>query len=203
MKPNLYMISGFNYRNINSSGFTLIEILVVIAIFSIIIGIFSGLLGAAIRSQRQNLASQKVLNQSSYAMEYMSRAMRMAKKDDIEIDGATVNCLPESKANYATTTTGQGGVRFRNYNNICQEFYLENNQIREDKGGTISDLTSSELQVNEFNINLIGAQQPPDDINQPRVTMSLRLENPGAAPEIPPQIRIQTTISQRDLDIQY
>ena len=64
----------------NGEGFTLIEILVVIVIFSIVLGAVIGIFISAIRIQRYYLASQKLLDQTSYVTEYMSRSIRMAKK---------------------------------------------------------------------------------------------------------------------------
>ena len=56
-----------------SKGFSLIEMLVAMLIFSIIASAAIGFFIFAIRSQIKVLASQKVVNEASYIMEYMSR----------------------------------------------------------------------------------------------------------------------------------
>ena len=180
-----------------SAGFTLIEMLVAVAIFSIVTGLAMGIFVTAMKSQRKILAQQQLLDQVSYAKEYMSRAIRMARKDDIEIGGVNVNCLLlEDKANYATTTTGQGGIKFRNYNNDCQEFYLEGERLKENKNGVALALTSDNLEVKSFKITPSGWDQI--DNLQPAVTIFLDIEGKDQA-----KIQIQTTISQRNLDVQY
>ena len=65
-------------------GYTLIEILVAVSIFTVIISIPTGFLVGSLRAQLKILASQKLLDQTSYLMEYMSRAIRMAQKDTNE-----------------------------------------------------------------------------------------------------------------------
>jgi len=175
--------SAFRFQK----SFTLVELLVAVAIFSLIVGAATGVFVSAIRAQRKSLAYQEILSQASYAMEYMSRALRMAKKD---LDG---NCI-EAKLNYQKTTTG---IKFENYQGICQEFYLEGNQLKENKGGNISELTSDNLKVKSFNIGPSDSWDQ-DDNDQPRVTLFLTIEGKEKS-----EIKIQTTISQRNLDVKY
>ena len=63
-------------------GFTLIEMMITVLIFSVIVAAVIGVFVSAIRIQRYNLTYQQLLDQTSYAMEYMSRAIRMAVKED-------------------------------------------------------------------------------------------------------------------------
>jgi prepilin-type N-terminal cleavage/methylation domain-containing protein len=176
-----------------SCGFTLVEMLVAVAIFSIVTSVAIGFFTTAIKSQRKVLAQQQLLDQASYAMEYMSRAIRMAKKDDVSIGGVTKDCLPENKVNY---TISQGGVKFRTYDNSCQQFYLSAGQLIENKDDVILPLTSPSLVVKSFTIIPSGWDQ--SDSFQPAVTIFLDIEYPDLA-----EIKIQTTISQRNLDVQY
>jgi prepilin-type N-terminal cleavage/methylation domain-containing protein len=174
-------------------SFTLIELLVVIGIFSIAIGAISGIFISGISSQRRVLADQEILNQISYAIEYMGRAIRMAKKDDISISGQTKNCLLGDKVNFEIPT--QSEIKFRNYQNQCQRFYLSSNQIFEDKDGTVLAITSPKIKVNSLKFRVSGESQ--NDTLQPRVTIFMEIESRGR------KLQFQTTISQRDIDVQY
>jgi prepilin-type N-terminal cleavage/methylation domain-containing protein len=182
-------------------GFTIIEMMMSLFIFSLIFGAVSSLFVSAIRSQSRALASQQILKETSYVIEYMGRAMRMAQKDDIE--GGS--CLPGDKVNFATTISG---IRFKNYEGQCQEFFRVCSggicQLKEKKeksdGTLISEnyLTSPNLDVVSFNIG--GGGWGQDDSLQPRVTMFLEIKKAGPGPQ--PKIKIQTTISQRGLDVE-
>jgi prepilin-type N-terminal cleavage/methylation domain-containing protein len=174
-------------------GFTLIELLVVIAIFSIGIGSITGIFISGLSSQRRILAEQDILNQIGYAIEYMGRAIRMAKKDDISISGQTKNCLSGNKVNYETPTESE--IKFRNYQNQCQRFYLSSNQIFEEKDGTVLALTSPKIKVNTLKFKIFGESQ--DDTYQPRVAIFMEIESRGK------KLQFQTTISQRDIDVKY
>jgi prepilin-type N-terminal cleavage/methylation domain-containing protein len=173
-------------------SFTLIEMLVVIGIFSLIIGAVSDLFLSGIFSQKKILTEQDLLNQTGYLLEYMGRALRMAKKDDI----GGVNCLPGEKVNYKVNPA-QNEIVFRNYNNECQRFFLDGTQIKEEKNGIVLPLTSSALKVDSLKFSISGQEQT--DNLQPRVTIFLEIEGQ----KYQPKIKIQTTISQRDLDVQY
>lgn len=178
-----------------NKGFTLIELLVTIAIFSIIIGTILGIFISGIRQQRIALTTQTILDQASYALEYMSRALRMAKKELGE------GCLPQRGFNYQLTRGGSG-LKFINTleENDCQEFFLEDGQLKywKKRTGQTLALTSGKLEITSLKFNLVGESQI--DNFQPRVTLLLEITGKLALSQ---KIKIQTTISQRNLDVRY
>ena len=167
----------------NQTAFTLVELLVAVAIFSIIGGIAAGVFTSGLRAQRKSLAYHELLNQTSYLMEYMSRSIRMDRKD---LTGACI----DQNLNYKIVGAG---INFKNYKGECQKFYLSAGQLKEEKGSIVSNLTSNHLQVANFNINLSGETQA--DNLQPKVTLSLEIIGKEQS-----KIRIQTTVSQRNPD---
>lgn len=165
-----------------NKGFTLIEMVVAVTVFSLVVGVASGIFVSSLKAQRQSLATQEVLDQISYVAEYMSRAIRMARKD------MTGDCTGIPKLNYAFS--GQC-LKFRNYKNECQAFCLEGERLKNEAGVY---LTSSSLKVENFNVSLTGETQ--DDNLQPKVSIFLDIKGKEKS-----KIRIQTTISQRNLDV--
>lgn len=180
-----------------NKSFTLIELLVALAVFSIIMAAVAGIFISGLKAQKLILAKRELLGQTSYLMEYTSRAMRMARK---ELDAPA--CLSADGLNYEKTRAGKG-IKFKKFDFetlqvICQEFFWDENnkQLYESKnGGTPIPLTSGALLVEEFNIGPDTSWGQGDDF-QPRVTFSLNIKT---KPEMA-KIRIQTTISQRNLD---
>ena len=172
----------------NNKGFTLIEMMVAVGVFTLLVSAASGIFVSSLRAQRHSLATQEILDQSSYVMEYMSRALRMAKKDDVN---GTCTTAGIPKLNYAIE--GQC-LKFRNYHSECQEFCLDGGRLKEVKGGSENYLTSENLTVEDFSVNLEGQQQT--DNLQPKVSIFLNIDGKEKS-----NIKIQTTISQRNLDI--
>ncbi len=182
-------------------GYTLIEIMVAVGIFFIIIASPTGFFVGSLKAQQKVLSSQELIDNMSYGLEYMSRALRMAKKDDI--DG--INCLAGTKVNYELTHSGNG-IKFRNYNDQCQEFYLDlaTGRIKEDRTGYSEPLflTSDDTYIEVFEISLVGETQL-DDL-QPKVTMFFEVKGSRSGKEeLQPLMKLQTTISQRNLDVTY
>lgn len=184
LKKELLIIS----KHKSGGGFSLVEMLVVMLIFTIIIGAISGLFISSISAQKNALATQQLLSQTSFALEYMSRALRMAKKDT---EGSCIGY----GYNYKIVNSA---LRFINHleNDDCQEFFLENEQLKHKKNNLTEtiELTSSRLQINSLNFSLSGESQM--NSLQPRATIFLKIKM-----EKGPEINIQTTVSQRNLDI--
>jgi prepilin-type N-terminal cleavage/methylation domain-containing protein len=204
------------------TGFTLIELIVSMAVFLIVIGVSITIFISIIQNQRKVLAEQELLNQISYVEEYMSKALRMAKRDE---DGS---CLGSDKDGYVYLLTRPDaesgfyrGIKFINQsdNDSCQEFFLENLVsedvntplvLKELKDSDAVPLTSEKLQINSmrFGINggdgcygagcLDGAFYDETNPIQPRVTILLST-NVLTTDKEPVKI-IQTTVSQRNLN---
>jgi prepilin-type N-terminal cleavage/methylation domain-containing protein len=166
-------------------GYTLIEILVAIFIFSILALALVESFVSASRAQRKALAETQVINSTSYVLEYMSRALRMAKRGD-------GSCVPTDR-NYATDTNS---ITFRNYNDKCQTFFLENGMLKEkiDTNDSIL-LTPGDLEILNIKFDVFG-----DEIGkQPLVKISFQIQKRDQ-PET--KIEIQTAVSQRNLNVQ-
>ena len=178
-----------NYKS--GEGFTIIELAVGMTVFVLIISAISGILISSIKLQRKSLAEQEMLNQLSFAIEYMSRALRMAVKE------SGSGCLP-ANTNY-DNPSGESSIKFINHllGDECQEFFLdlENKTLKYKRGAITLDLTSPKLEVEELRFRLSG--QLGGDGLQPRITICLKAKSEGFAYPI----QLQTTISQRNLDI--
>ena len=179
----------------NNKGFSLIEMLVVVLIFTIVMGIAMGVFTSALKLQKYNLAYQQLLSQVSYAMEYMDRSIRMAVKNPAL---ATYNCSFDIyNKNYYRVSTSY--LRFVNYNGQCQNFYLSSGQIRSLNTAIYASslpLTSSDFTVTVLRFVISG------DVagSQPKVTIVMEIE--AKTTVLPkPKIKIQTTVSQRNFNI--
>ena len=187
----------------NLGGFTLVEMMVAVLVFSIIIASISGIFVFGIREQRKILTSQILLDQVSYALEYMSRSLRMAAK---ELNSPLTTCLTTYGSNYETYDSGTR-LRFINHlqGDDCQEFYLENNQLKYKREAASTtpktfELTSNDLKVTFLKFDLSGQSQT--DKLQPRVSFYLEIEGKGF-PTAQPKLKIQSSVSQRMPDAQY
>ena len=98
----------------SGAGFSMVELLITGFVFSVIFGVATSTFVNAIRVQKYNMAHQQLLDQTSYAIEYMARALRMAKTDNGD-------CEVANRVNYKVFANGRG-IRFRNYKSrpICQ-----------------------------------------------------------------------------------
>lgn len=181
-----------------SKGYTLIEVVVSVAVFGIIVAGPTGLFVLSLRNQNMTLALGETIDNTSHAVEYMSRAIRMARKD------ASGVCV-SSGYNYENPSGDTSVIRFLNYNGLCQEFSLNDQRIlaktssdsSSDNLGSGSYLTSDDLEITNFQFHLRGESQ--GDNVQPRVTIVFHIAKNNDLPGI----NVQTTVSQRNLDVSY
>ena len=196
-------------------GFTLIEVLVSISVLLVISGVAVSIFLSVVMGQRTILANQDLSGQLSYSLEYMSKALRMASKDQIG-DTLAGGCLGSKGLNYLLTKRDlkdgvYKGIKFINGsdNGACQEFFLDQTNgktvIKEIKnGGNSVALTSDKINISAFKFILNGdmagqsSYSTEDDQTQPRVTISMSANFWGSNN---PLAVIQTTISQRNLNI--
>lgn len=189
---------------VHKKGFTLAEVLVAVSVFSILVVIMSSAFIHALKIQRYNLAHQGLLDQTSFAMEYMSRHIRMAKTRIAGMSNLACNNVDPNRNYHVDGGTIQF-IQYRyesgqvNPTLVCTEFSLSGGRLREtvrdmNTGAEIfeSYLTSDNLAVTNFEV------QVEDELQkQPLVEINLDIEH-DADDTI--KIEIQTSISQRDLN---
>ena len=195
----------------NEKGLTLIEILVVIGVFAGLTTLISGIFLANHEMQRRTMAIQKTIGEMSYAVEYMGRAIRMARNDH---EG---ECLEEGEEGftYGIPRDDEGdeqqGIQFIDYQEDCIKFFLDDNGVikkgvREDGDWTEYRLTSGILRFNAFESDANVTPENEDDlyIEQPSATILLDVEAlKGERSEATWwDAEVQTTITRRRLDIE-
>ena len=187
-----------------SQGFTIVELLVSLFIFSLVIIGAGGLLISGMSVQRRSGVQQELVDQASYLAEYMSRASRQAQK------AADAACLSQSGRNYEVSSDGEvwlvdgsgDRIRFVNRDEQCQTFFLEVLEVQRLKERIALDeqyITSNNLQATRLGFYVSGAGQ--DDNIQPRVTFVMELKGTAQQGGSQPVVNIQTTVSQRKIDV--
>lgn len=158
--------------------------MVAVGIFAVLGTAFSGFLISSLQVQRDSLISQTLIDNISYNLEYMSRSIRMARKD------MEAKCIG-SKENYRLHSAADG-IDFLNYQEECQSFFLENGRLKERKGERENYITPADLNITEF---IIGGSDTWSQENetQPKVIIFLEIEG----------IKFQTAVSQRNLNVKY
>ena len=207
----------------SSNGFTLVELIVVMAVLLFVVGTAIGIFISIVKHQRVILSEQELLNQTSFVVERMSKALRVAKKD---VEGTCL--VGYAGHNYLLTrpnisTGAYTGIKFINQsdNDACQEFYLYTDNsdpehpitvLKELKNSTNDSqavaLTSDRLMINSIRFGINGedgsttgsiTDDNGDNNIQSRITIFLDIQTSGG--DNPSIEKIQTTISQRDLNV--
>ena len=140
-------------------AYTLIEVLISIAIFFIVVAGPTGLFIFSLKNQNRILGTREIVDNASHVFEYMSRALRMARKElncTDRINPETCACLKNSGYgfNYEITHNGKG-IKFKTFQqpSVCQEFFWDttDNRLKESKNGSEPiALTSDDLEIVSF-----------------------------------------------------
>jgi len=104
------------------AGFTLIEVIVSVALFSIIILAATNIFTMVLNTQRNSMASQNVQESLKYFLEVIGKEMRMAQKDTTNLCG-----IPSGQIFIiGTDTNGNKTLYFKNYYDQCVTYSLAN-----------------------------------------------------------------------------
>lgn len=193
-----------------SQGFTIIETLIAVSLFGIVSVGALNIFTSSIALQRSVLLNQRLESDMSLVLESLSRVIREAQRDDAG------DCI-ELGLNFQEVTVddnpGLPALQFINGVGLCQNIIFEvaTNRIVQQVSSNKTNaslgsgryLTSGDIAVEVFEFVLYGEEGPiiSGDLIQPRVTLYIEAV-PANFPvgDPPPRIRLQTTISQRNLD---
>jgi prepilin-type N-terminal cleavage/methylation domain-containing protein len=196
---------------ISKSGFTLVEMMVAIAVFSIVMVVATGALMNVIDANRKAQAIKTAINNVNFALESISKDMRV---------GTEYNCAANIGGSPDLDCPSGGGhlIAYRSQKEFGKFVFYRYDQINvggkqvgqiqrcvgaEDKDvgcAAYVAVTSSDINILRMKFYVVGAtnaDNPPGDKSQPRVIITLTGEAGGVQDKIRTTFDLQTTVSQR------
>jgi len=185
--------------NLLPSGFTLIEILVSVAIFTTVMVIALGALLAMSESDRKAQTLKSVINNLNFSLDAMSRSMRTGVNYHCDVtqepDTSVRDCASTGATSMAfLSAEGQTIHYCRGNDSICDS---GGTAVLVSKGGSAyAPLTASEVVITNLVFYVTGAE---DLSLQPRVVILLSGEVPVSGSQTS-VFDLQTSVTQRLYD---
>lgn len=161
------------------NGFTLIELIVAVFVFSILVFMAGGTFVGALAVQKRALNIKKAEENAKFILELMAREIRVANP----ITTADTGC------------PGVSSFSFRHPVNGTIEYFLSGSQVHRRVNGIDTVISSPDADVSRLSFCVSG--NGSNDDRQPRVTVILGLKAVNAAEA--DAFDLQTTVSQRVL----
>lgn len=171
----------FNIKH-NMKGFTMMEMIVAIALFSVTMIMATELFQKMIEGQRNTLAAQNVQESLRYTQEVISKEIRMAQKSGV------VECSGSGKV----YKTDNGKLYFKNMDGECVTYELDNGKFKITRDADSGYITPDDITV--ANLEFVVHD---DGTGQPFATIKMDAEYKTNKEINKSKIKIQTTISSR------
>jgi len=174
-----------NSRMKSNQGFTLIEMIVAVSLFTVVMFVAVGALLAISDANRKATALRVVMENLNFAIESMSRSIRTGT--DYSCDGGG-NC---SGGDTLSFTDQYGSAVTYQYDGNAKSIL-----VRKDLG-SLKGITSSEVEVESLKFYVAGVGA--GDGIQPRVIITVK-GKAGSKEKLKTDFSIQTTVSQRQIE---
>ncbi len=179
-------------------GFTLIEMMVSVALFAVVMTVCIDVLLSLVNANRKAQALQSVMNNLNIALDGMVRAVR---------EGSVYHCGPGGGQNMSTQDCSSAPSTIFAFEPHGQDatgnpwvYSLQNGQIYRSENGQIAiPITAPEVSISSLSFYVVGST--PGDSLQPEVLIVV--EGAAGAPGTSAQttFHIEATAVQRQLDL--
>lgn len=190
---------GSNKKNlktkITKSAFSLIEVIVSVAIFSVIILTITDIFRLVIDGQRTAIATQNVQESLKYFLEVTGKEIRMAKRNDGSCPGVTAGSV------YGISDTqGDDVLSFKNYYGECVSYRVTS--YTSPQLGTVKrfqitrDANTDYISPTQINIDRLDFILSSGFNKQPLITINLEAHALGTK-KAAAKMTIQSSLSSR------
>jgi prepilin-type N-terminal cleavage/methylation domain-containing protein len=187
----------------NKKGFTLVEMMVVLAIFSVATVVIVDIFMMAGKAQRRTLAIEKIQSDARYSMEAISKEIKMDMIDYDWVGYAGGITSPEDAL--ALLDADNNSIIFKISADDCPVGTNKCLVVSLDGGLTWASITSEGNNVEDLKFYIDPAVNPfvmnavnmYDSDNQPRVTIVLAAKGIDGRVEEQQTVYLQTTVSSR------
>lgn len=177
--------------NGNKKAFSLIEVIVSVALFSVIILSATNIFKMVIDSQRSALATQNVQESLKYFLEVIGKEIRMAQKNK----GVCIG-IPNDEIFVVGSNANGNTLYFKNYYNECVQYYLYQDGDQQRfviwRGANSDYISPAKIRIDNLSIVLAATAST----TQPAVTLSFKAHALGQG-EFKSEMDIQTTMTSR------
>lgn len=180
-------------------GTSLIELIVATTLFVFMMLAATQIFKMVIDGQRNAVSAQNVQENIRYAMEKISKEIRMAGISNHDCE--TIFTPSATAVNKVFNTTALATkIYFKNKDNNCLAYYLENNRLKIKSGlginAVVDFVTPAKIEVSNLKFNVV--DDLIDDFHsvQPFVTMTMDVKAVGLALH-EQRMKIQMTVSSR------
>jgi prepilin-type N-terminal cleavage/methylation domain-containing protein len=189
------------YRTLQPKGFTLIEVLVSVAIFATVMVIALGALLAMSESDRKAQTLKSVINNLNFSLDAMSRSMRTGINYHCDVTSLPVTDPRDCNQ----SSSGASSIAFLSAEGQTVEYCRGNGStcdpsgtavLVSKNGGAYAPLTSSEVDITNLQFYVTGAADP---LIQPHVVILLSGEVPVSVSQTS-AFDLQTSVTQRLYD---
>ncbi len=186
----------------HTKGFSLIEIMVAVSLFAVVVTISIGALLSLVEANRKAQALNSVMNNLNFALENMSRNMRIGSQyhcnDSITVPGNIESTKDCANGGVLVGFEAFDGDPTDPSDQIIYRFNNSRIEKSSDGGTTFVAITASEVTINEMSFYVVGTTR--GDASQPRIIMTVD-GSAGISSRVQADFNLQTTISQRVLDL--
>lgn len=200
-------------QDTNNRGFTIIEMMVAVALFAIVMIIAVGALLSLVTANRKAQALQSVINNLNTTVDSMVRQIREGSNyhcDDGTGSVATISDCPNGKIRFAFERLGgdtsdssdQMVYQFVDVASQCGAGYTGGCIMRSANSGapgTWAPVTAPEVAITSMTFYVVGTT--PRDTAQPKAVVVIKGVAGGGNIKITTTFHIQSTAVQRVLDI--
>lgn len=172
------------------TGFTLVEVLISVSLFSLIILSATNIFKLVIDSQRGALAAQNVQESLKYFLEVTGKEIRMAQKDE----GTCAN-IPDDQIFVISTNSFGDVLSFKNYYDQCVVYALaadgDNRRFQVTRNTEIDFISPEKIRIDalQFVLNQSADTQPVITVNLLAYALNER--------QFKSEMTLQTSIASR------
>jgi len=174
----------------NNLGVTLLEMIVSVALFSVVVISATQIFKMVVEGQRNAIAAQNIQESIRYAFETMVKEVRMAQKDE------SGTCTGGANKIYGVSADNSE-LYFINYHGDCTEYYLEADangifRLKIDRGLASAYITSNDIQISNLEFFVV------DNLSSLQSMVTIKMDIEAIGKEMHKQkMTIQTTVSAR------
>ncbi len=191
--------SPIKFMFYNKKGYSLIEIIVAIGLFSMIMIFTMGIFKSIMEGQRSAISSQNIQENLRYTFELMSREIRAAKGSHSGSECITTPYYKVYNTNSANDPPDSGNILyFKNKNGDCVTYATTtDNQIEITRGLYTMIVTPDEVEIKKFDFFVADDKVDAFHNQQARVTFVIEAEIKRGKDIHKQNIKMQTTVSSR------